>query len=186
MVAFYAKWDKPAQVVTMLVLFALFPPALAVAFIMTGPLGFWLTLAAISVVTAVCWLLHPTGYQITRKSIYVRYPLGRKKYALNKLTEAQLLDIKQVGPMLPVFSSIGLFGYFGLCYFSKLGWVRLYATDTSKLVYLRFGNSSIIITPAQYKEFWRAASSLPEIRSSVVTTRTEQYEPDEIMSGALA
>lgn len=115
--------------------------AMAYTFAAGKPIhGFFL--AVFVVVGAAYWV---KGYQVVGSELQILYPGRFKAWDLTTLRKVEVMpnamqsSFRLLGP--------GLFAFVGLYYNSRLGWYRVYATNSKYSVVLHFPQHVVVVTP---------------------------------------
>lgn len=112
----------------------------------------------------ICALYWVMGYQIVDNELRIIYPGRFKAWDLTDLHKIEVmpnamdLSFRLLGP--------GLFAFVGLYYNSKLGWYRVYATNSKYSVVLYFNKHTVVVTPDDPEGFFEAASQAARLNNN--------------------
>ncbi|MFC6632120.1 PH domain-containing protein [Microbulbifer taiwanensis] len=95
------------------------------------------------------------GYRIEGDNLLILRPGWKTRFALGELIEVKS-DPEAMRGSIRLFGNGGLFGYIGLYRNSGLGRYRVFATDMSKAVVLRFPERTLVVTPDRPQQFVQA------------------------------
>lgn len=106
-------------------------------------------------------LLSVRGYAVGQGQLIVKRPLWSTRIALSGLSEVSLMP----GLGISLFSTRGFFGMIGYAYRKGVGVYRMYATNPSKGVLLRFSSRRpVVVSPESPEDFLDAV--LAEMKSA--------------------
>ena len=97
------------------------------------------------------YLFMPKQYEINEKELVIHRKIGNLKIVLNEITQIEKIEAyTQLGFVIRLFGSGGLFGWLGIFYSGKYGIFKMYAGAASPLVMITYGNGKKIgISPEE-------------------------------------
>lgn len=118
-----------------------------------GPLPWVLMVIAVpSLILAAAAARCVRGYTLTEEAITVHRGIGRTVLSLAGLRSVKG-DVDALRGSIRVFGNYGFFCITGRCWSRKLGWHRVFATDLSRAVVLRYSDRTVVITPHDPQQF---------------------------------
>jgi hypothetical protein len=135
----------------------------------TGPVA-WLLLAALAV-TLPTWALAPRGLAVGGAQLLVERRAWRPvRIPLSSIEEVGELPPGLARGSLRIGASGGAFGYYGRFRNAALGTYRMYATRTERLVLLRGGGATWLVSPDRPEAFVEAVLA--------VAPRARRWSPE--------
>lgn len=122
-------------------------------------------------VIPIAWGLAPRGFTIEGGELTVNRALFPVRIPLAAIRGAWLVGREQVGALVKVAGSGGLFGHYGRYYSRGLGSFRLYATRRDRLVVVDTEVGRFVLTPATPERF------LESLRRAAPQARTIPGDP---------
>jgi hypothetical protein len=103
------------------------------------------------------YLFMPKQYEINEKELVIHRKIGNLKIVLNEITQIEKIEAyTQLGFVIRLFGSGGLFGWLGIFYSGKYGIFKMYAGAASPLVMITYGNGKKIgISPEDLDGFMK-------------------------------
>jgi hypothetical protein len=97
----------------------------------------------------------PKQYEINENELVIHRKIGNLKIVLNEITNIEKIEqYTQLGFVIRLFGSGGLFGWLGIFYSGKYGIFKMYAGAASPLVMITYGNGKKIgISPEDLDGF---------------------------------
>jgi hypothetical protein len=96
----------------------------------------------------VSYIYRPIKYVLTSDSFLVIRPIGSKKFPLQDIREARLIEKGELMVAIRTFGSGGFFGYYGKYYNRKLGYMTWYTTQRRNRILIQMNNGKkIVISP---------------------------------------
>jgi hypothetical protein len=157
------SWDNLVKALTIAVYALLI--SLTVAFgLLVGDVLFTAVLIALyGSVLFFPYLWAPRGYTLSGDVVSVRRPLGEVKISIAQ--SAQRWDWTWWG--LRLIGSGGLYGYFGIFTFKRIGRVRMYATSRHRLVLIRDAKGrKYLLSPDEPERFIQQTQTLFSTRAT--------------------
>lgn len=165
---FKARWGAPLILMTLL----------ATAMLVLVPVGCWMMLDKIGdfarstkaappellkfamllmvfapvVSVLICAFYMVRGYVVTDDSVIVLRLGWGTPLNLRRLISAEV-DPEALKKSMRIFGNSGLFAFTGIYRNQKLGVFRVYATDASRAVVLRFSDRTVVVTPDDPQKF---------------------------------
>ena len=101
------------------------------------------------------YLFMPKQYEINEKELVIHRKIGNLKIVLNEITQIEKIEAyTQLGFVIRLFGSGGLFGWLGIFYSGKYGIFKMYAGAASPLLMISYGNGKKIgISPEDLDGF---------------------------------
>jgi hypothetical protein len=101
------------------------------------------------------YLFMPKQYEINENELVIHRKIGNLKIVLNEITNIEKIEqYTQLGFVIRLFGSGGLFGWLGIFYSGKYGIFKMYAGAASPLVMITYGNGKKIgISPEDLDDF---------------------------------
>jgi hypothetical protein len=115
--------------------------------------AFFLPAALLIIVLAICWGYHPVKYQLLPGRMEIQRPFGAIKIAFHHIESIQRVSMNDLGLVIRLFGSGGLFGYFGIFTSRKLGRFQMWCTNRDKLVLITTNDSKLLISPDEPDDF---------------------------------
>jgi hypothetical protein len=94
------------------------------------------------------------GYIVTGDVLLVRRLFWKTRVSLQGLVSAQA-DPDALRKSVRIFGNGGLFSFSGFYYSKPLGHFRMFATDTTNPVVLRFEKRTVVVSPSEPEAFVR-------------------------------
>lgn len=100
----------------------------------------------------ICFLLRPTGYQLTENSLTILRPLFPKKFNYSDIKEVRIISRYDLKWSIRTFGNGGVFGYYGKFFNHSFGSMTWFATRRENFVMLLLKDErKIVITPDDLK-----------------------------------
>lgn len=133
----------------------------------TGPRGNWFWTTSMIIMPLIILLgtafFSVRGYQVENETLYVQRLGWKSAIALDQLTSVEI-DPAAMDQSIRTWGNGGLFGFTGHFRNRKLGKYQAYATDFKQSVVLRFRDRTLVVTPADPKQFVQMLQ--PQIQAS--------------------
>jgi hypothetical protein len=137
--------------------------ALSLGRMLESTLGFGILAAML-----LTGLFSVRGYAVGSDHLIIKRPLWNTRIGLSDLVEASLMPELATQFSISLFSTRGFFGMIGFAHKKDLGVFRMYITDPSKAVLLRFSSKKpIVISPESPEDFLDALISEGKSESRV-------------------
>jgi len=103
------------------------------------------------------YLFMPKQYEINENELVIHRKIGNLKIVLNEITNIEKIEqYTQLGFVIRLFGSGGLFGWLGIFYSGKYGIFKMYAGAASPLLMISYGNGKKIgISPEDLDGFMK-------------------------------
>lgn len=96
----------------------------------------------------VCWLYAPIGYRIDNKFLVINRRIKNFSVDISEIISVKLLTEKEIKGGIRMLGVGGVFGYFGLFHFPKIGACTLFATQKNNMILIEtIKKKKFIITP---------------------------------------
>lgn len=96
----------------------------------------------------ICYLLHPTAYELNKYELIIKRPFKQVVIKRNDIADIQFLTDEQLKWTIRSFGVGGLFGYFGYFYNRQLGNMLWYTSQRKNRILIRLKNEEkIVISP---------------------------------------
>jgi len=96
----------------------------------------------------VCYLLHPTSYELNKDELIIKRPIKPVVIKRTDIEDIVFLTDEQLKWTIRSFGVGGLFGYFGYFYNRQLGSMLWYTTQRTNRILIRLKNEEkIVISP---------------------------------------
>lgn len=150
---FEAPWSTSLKFLTAIGVTVLAIASGAIAVLLPLPAGVRLLIAAalLSILPG-CGFFAVRGYVIEPDSLRVLRPCWTTSISLRHLVDAEAQRLPK-GFMVRLCGNGGLFAFTGWFWSRALGSFRLFGTDLSRTVILRFDRSIVVVTPDRPVEF---------------------------------
>ena len=160
---FKATLDTTAKMVSVAVCIVVIIPFIFIgeAFAATGDYKLILVPILIIFAFAFAWLSMPKAYEIDDYGLQIDRMIGGKHMDISELASASVVTRDDLGLGLRAFGSGGAFGYLGVFWYSKAGFVSMHVTDKSKLILITKTNGKkLMISPDETEAFLAAFQKL--------------------------
>jgi hypothetical protein len=94
-----------------------------------------------------CWLYAPIHYIIDTKYLVIHRKVKDISINLNEISLVKLLSEKEIKGGIRIFGVGGVFGYFGLFQFPKIGTCSAFATQRKNMILIETQKKKYIISP---------------------------------------
>jgi len=159
--SFAAPWGMPLKLMTSLgvtaVVGVLVGLACAPGVPSTGIILAWAFLPLVLIGSA---LTAVRGFAVTPDALQVRRLCWTTEIPLRHLQQAEVISLRKNGVAVRVFGNGGLFSFSGWYWSRALGRFRLFGTDLSRTVLLRFDDRAVVVTPDRPEDFVATVRSL--------------------------
>lgn len=96
----------------------------------------------------VCYLLHPTSYELNKDELIIKRPIKPVVIKRTDIEDIVFLTDEQLKWTIRSFGVGGLFGYFGYFYNRQLGSMLWYTSQRTNRILIRLKNEEkIVISP---------------------------------------
>ena len=96
----------------------------------------------------ICYLLHPTAYELNKYELIIKRPFKQVVIKRNDIADIKFLTDEQLKWTIRSFGVGGLFGYFGYFYNRQLGRMVWYTSQRKNRILIRLKNEEkIVISP---------------------------------------
>ncbi|MGV3753832.1 MAG: PH domain-containing protein [Verrucomicrobiota bacterium] len=95
------------------------------------------------------------GYRLEKGQLFVHRLLWETPVPLDGLQSAQVINSNVIKGSLRLFGNGGLFAFCGWFWNRELGRYRMWVTDTKRLVLIRCGERTLVVSPDDPQEFVR-------------------------------
>jgi PH (Pleckstrin Homology) domain-containing protein len=151
---FDANFDDQAKLITHLVIFgALIAYASEIFNVTTSRDSSASLVFLLFPVTLIVWAIHPVYYAISDGSINIKRPLGQIKISFEAIDEVRLIEPGDLGLLVRLFGSGGLFGYLGVYSSYKIGKLMMWCTNKEGFILIICGDKKTVISPADPSGF---------------------------------
>jgi hypothetical protein len=112
------------------------------------------------------YLFMPKQYEINENELVIHRKIGNLTILRNDITQIEKIEAyTQLGFVIRLFGSGGLFGWLGIFYSGKYGKFKLYAGAASPLVMITYQNNQKIgISPIEIDAFIDSLNSCVELK----------------------
>ena len=144
-----ATLDKPAKIITV-ICFVLFG---AVIYMNTAlsrvPVWFSILFTIILFATFIGGFLYaPSRYLIRNGALVIVRPANKIIISLSDIKEARLVSSDELGTLIRLWGSGGLFGYYGYFRSMRMGRMKLYTTRTNnRILITTVDDERLLISP---------------------------------------
>jgi hypothetical protein len=115
--------------------------------------AYFLPAALLIIVVVISWGFHPVKYQVLPGRLEIERPLGAIKIASHDIESIQRVTMNDLGLVIRLFGSGGLFGYFGAFTSRKLGRFKMWCTNRNNLVLITTNYSKLVVSPDEPDDF---------------------------------
>jgi hypothetical protein len=159
---FRAPWSGTLRKMTIVVSFNLVLATVETTILVSTALArqrmsFMIVLPPLLLAAALAYRVR--GYTLTEEAILVRRLIGDCRLPLAGLLSVSG-DVDAMRGSLRLLGNWGLFSITGRYWNRKLGWYRVFATDPSRAIVLRYSNDTVVITPHDPQQFIMRARTL--------------------------
>ena len=85
-------------------------------------------------VLVMIWGVHPLHYSLTDYSIVIKRPFGSVTIPYKTIDDVKIIQIFELGVLMRMFGSGGLFGYLGLYHSSIMGRFMMWSSNKEDLI----------------------------------------------------
>jgi hypothetical protein len=111
-----------------------------------------LVLLLLFLILFFCWLYAPIGYIIDDKFLIIKRRKKNISIDFTDITSVKLLTENEIKGGIRMFGVGGVFGYFGLFTFPKIGYCKMFATQRKNMILIEtLEKKKFIITPDELK-----------------------------------
>jgi hypothetical protein len=104
-------------------------------------------------VVLVTWGIHPLHYRISDSSIKIRRPFNTIDIPFETITDLRLIKGNELGFLIRMFGSGGLFGYLGTFRSPAIGKFMMWCTNKDDLILIITHEKKIAISPSNAEAF---------------------------------
>ncbi|MBO9570901.1 MAG: PH domain-containing protein [Chitinophagaceae bacterium] len=149
MTLYKTSLDRTAKAITAITLLLLAFISYRNWFVSSVPV--WLkiviTLSFLAIVI-IAWIYAPQNYLIENETLVINRAVGRVYIPLNGIVGIREVNKKELGTLIRLWGSGGLFGYYGKFRSTRMGKLTLYTTRRSNLVLLTTDSGEkILLSP---------------------------------------
>lgn len=160
---FPARLDGLSRTLSLVVVMVLIIPFSSIFFEYQKSHEPLLLIAPVVIVLAlgVAALFRPTAYELNATDLKIILPAKTNLIPIKDIRSIESVSSKELGFGIRAFGSGGFLGYFGSFYYKNQGWIRLYATDRSKmLLIVTKDDRKYVISPDDTEGFLKSFRSL--------------------------
>ena len=143
-----ASLDSTTKILTALVIVFIIWAITKVEFQSPHHVKYIVLLSVALIILIGCFLYAPMSYELTGSELVIIRRAGNRTIKLTDIEEIKAVTRDELGWGIRIFGDGGFMGYFGKFFYSKTGWVTLYATQRGNMVLIQTKQGKkVIITP---------------------------------------
>lgn len=104
-------------------------------------------------IVLVTWAIHPLNYRISGSSIIIKRAFKTIKIPLDTITDLRLIKGNDLGFLIRMFGSGGLFGYLGVFRSPVIGKFVMWCTNKDDIILITTADKKIAISPSNAGAF---------------------------------
>ena len=148
-----APWDTAVKFVTAGVVCLL--SVMAVWYWLREAFPLWLKIAVTVLflfILIAAWMYRPVKYVVDEGNLVIERPVRSKIISLRSIVSIRRVKNAELGTLIRMWGSGGLFGYYGKFRSTRMGRMTLYATNRANRVLIETDDGDLILISPEHPE----------------------------------